>query len=536
VRNLVVALSLANLLFLRAWEKSRVGSFLDDFKPDGISIIFCVLVTAAILWIAWHLVRSHPRLSAAAKIIFLLLLPVPLNALRLYYNQSFVPIYGDRHGWIRWIVLALFALPIVVALVRRRFSRQFLVRYGLTLILMLAPFAFFTFGGSLLTAYRVRRAERRQMANNSSPANAAAPGKDRGQSSGKRPRVVWIVFDEMDNRVAFKERPASVSLPEFDRFRSESFVALAAHPPGAETARSIPALLNGGMVTEAQPRGETSLVIWGENKNQPVIWNVGMSIFAETAASEIGTGLAGVFFPYCAILGGNVTDCRDLRSFRAHEGFPKRVYRDILLALDAIPLADRLWLRTQLRNQIEEYQFAVREGSSLAADARFDLVFIHFPVPHPPAIYDRRSAHLDIASKHSYLDNLALADVALGILRRAMEQSGEWTESNVIVTSDHWWRTYFWNSGPYWSREDQSTSGGRMPEDIVPFMVKLSGSSDRMLYERPFNTVISRKLVMAILKKGVPTNADLTRWLDQNAVGRVEPIWTPPSRPTGNQN
>jgi hypothetical protein len=445
--------------------------------------------------------------------------------LRLYYQQSFVPVYTEKYYWVGWIIVALLVLPIIIAAFLRRLGLKFLARYGSFLVLALAPFALFTLGGACVEIYGAVAAGR-QAPRNQTGTSGTGPSVDgdRGNATAKRKRVVWIIFDEFDERVAFKERPASVSLPEFDRFRNQSFVASAAHPPGSETGKSIPALLNGSMVADALPRGETSLDLWNEGKSEPVVWTSSMTIFAETSTSKMTTGLAGVFFPYCAIVGSKVTDCRDFRGFRSREAFPKRVYRDILLALDAIPFADRFWLRAQLRNEIEEYQFAVRESSSLVADARFDLVFIHFPVPHPPAIYDRRSGRMDTALGHSYLDNLALADVALGNLRRAMEQSGVWAESNVIVTSDHWWRTYFWNTGPSWSPEDEATTGGRLPEGIVPFMVKLSGSNERLPYERPFNTVISRKMVMAMLKEGISTNADLTRWLDQNAVGRVEPF------------
>lgn len=528
MRDFLIALSLANLLFLRAWEKSRLGSFLNDFKPDGLSIAFSVLVTGAVLWIGWRLVRSSPRLSVAARIIFLLLLLIPLNGLRLYYQQSFVPIYSDKYRWVGWLILALLALPIIIAGLRRRLGLRFLVRYGIGLVLLLAPFTLFTFGRVLIDSYQAVRTGQRQVPKTltevkarSLPATKASPQR--------RQRVVWIIFDELDERIAFKERPASLSLPEFDRLRAESMVASAAYPPGAQTGQSVPALLNGSLVQDETPYGETALALWDGDESKAVIWNSGMTIFAETSADGIKTGLAGVYFPYCAILSDRINDCRDFRSFRTNESFIKRVKRSVTIALDAIPFSYRLWLReSQLRNDIEEYQFSIREGGSLAADQKFDLVYIHLPVPHPPAIYDRRSARLDVASRHSYLDNLALADVALGNLRRAMEQSGAWQSSTVIVTSDHWWRSYFWKGGPYWGPEDDSTFGGRAPEHIVPFMVKLAGSSERLLYERPFNTVISRKLIMAILKEGIATHADLARWLDKNAIGPIEPARIPP--------
>ncbi len=523
MRDILIALSLANLLFLRAWEKSNIGSFLDDFKPDKTSIAFCVLLTGALLWLSWRLARNYHRLSVAARIIFLFLLLIPLNALRLYYDQSFVPIYTDKYRWLALLLLAVLALPIIVAAFRRRLRLQFLTRYGIVLLLMLAPFMIFTLGGALLSSYRAVR----QRAAQTKPAE-----RPRVALKANASRVVWIIFDELDMRLAFKERPASVTLPEFDRFRAESFVASAAHPPGAQTGQSVPALLNGSMVPNETPHGETALAIWGDDPNQVVIWNRDMTIFSETSREGVSTGLAGVYFPYCAILGRSIDSCRDFRSYRTSESLPKSMSRSILLALDAIPFASRLWLgQWKLRNDLEEYEFAAREANALAADQNFDFVYIHLPIPHPPAIYDRRTAQLDVTTKHSYLDNVALADVCFGNLRRAMEQSGTWQKSTVIVTADHWWRTYFWRDGPYWGPEDSQTAGRRMPEDTVPLMIKLAGNQGPFIYSREFNTVITRKMIMQILKQGIPSNSELARWLDTNAIGPVKPIWHPPKTP-----
>src|SRR6185369_2924008 len=116
-------------------------------------------------------------------------------------------------------------------------------------------------------------------------------------------------------------------------------------------------------------------------------------------------------------------------------------------ALDAVPFLYRLWLKeTKRRDEISQYQYTVQQASHLAADQSFDFVYIHLPIPHPPPIYDRRAGQFAETGEHSYIDNLALADRALGEVRRAMEQSGAWENTNVIVTSDHWWRTWLWRS------------------------------------------------------------------------------------------
>src|SRR6185437_12281562 len=38
-------------------------------------------------------------------------------------------------------------------------------------------------------------------------------------------RFLWLVFDELDQGIAFERRPVSVHLPELDRLRAQSFTA-----------------------------------------------------------------------------------------------------------------------------------------------------------------------------------------------------------------------------------------------------------------------------------------------------------------------
>lgn len=516
MRDLVIALSLSNLLALRGWEKFRFGGFLNDFKPDGPSVAISVLLCAFCLWIGWRMVRTKRKLTLAARIIFVLSLLIPVNALRLYFSQSFVAIYGPKYSWMFWAIAALLALPIAVMAARRKLQFRFLVRYGVVLVLLVSPFVLFTLGGVLIDSYRAFRSQGQVSRVNAIPAPRS------------KQRVVWIIFDELDDRIAFRQRPASLALPEFDRLRAESMVASAAYPPGGQTGQSVPALLDGKKVRYGDPVDENRLALLNAYPNPPDIWNSGMTIFSETSASGIKTGLAGVYFPYCAILGRSINDCRDYRSFRKSAGYLTRLSRAVTSALDAVPFVYRFWLaKAQRTDEIFQYEYVIRQASLLAADQSFDFVYIHLPIPHPPPIYNRHSARIDISESNSYLDNLALADVAMGELRGTMEQSGAWEKSTVIVTSDHWWRTYLWNGAPFWSLEDQQLSAAGRFDKMVPFIVKLKGNHEAVVYDRPFNTVITRKMIMAMLREDIATSSELMRWLDKNATDPVEPSASP---------
>jgi hypothetical protein len=58
-------------------------------------------------------------------------------------------------------------------------------------------------------------------------------------------RVVWIVLEELDQRIVFEARPAGLELPELDRLRRESLYAHAARPPAGTTDVTTPALITG---------------------------------------------------------------------------------------------------------------------------------------------------------------------------------------------------------------------------------------------------------------------------------------------------
>ena len=98
----------------------------------------------------------------------------------------------------------------------------------------------------------------------------------------------------------------------------------------------------------------------------------------------------------------------------------------------------------------------------------------------------------------NYLDNILLADQAMGEIRRAMEQAGLWDETVVVVTSDHRWRSEIWRFSPLWTEEEARLADDSRDER-VPFLVKMPGDSLKSArYEALFDTVRSRELLREI--------------------------------------
>ena len=145
---------------------------------------------------------------------------------------------------------------------------------------------------------------------------------------------------------------------------------------------------------------------------------------------------------------------------------------------------------------------------------RCSFVMLHLPIPHPPFVFDATTrTYADEGG--SYWDNLVLADIVLGELRQALQESGRWDSATVIVTSDHHWRSQLWRHfSPVWS--------GWGPKDIpsqgerIPFMVKLPNQHVEVDYAPHVNTLITRELIDQLLQDPGMSTAKLVGWIEAN--------------------
>jgi hypothetical protein len=153
------------------------------------------------------------------------------------------------------------------------------------------------------------------------------------------------------------------------------------------------------------------------------------------------------------------------------------------------------------------YTSILEESRKVMADPNFGLIVVHWPIPHPPSIYDRSTQRLRDSQVNvtdtSYADNLVLVDHTLGLIRRDLEASGRWDGITLIVSSDHWLRKSLWR---YEGEVDHR----------IPFMLKLAGQKEGATYEKPFNTVLTHDLILAIMKGEITSTDGAVTWLDGN--------------------
>ena len=86
----------------------------------------------------------------------------------------------------------------------------------------------------------------------------------------KGERVFFFLFDELDYRLVFAERPPDVKLPEIDRWLGESFLFQNVLPPGSNTQYVIPGILTGHRASETIIAGPSELMVTWEGATQSV--------------------------------------------------------------------------------------------------------------------------------------------------------------------------------------------------------------------------------------------------------------------------
>jgi hypothetical protein len=512
VKDLIISFSLSNLCFLSAWlvllnPYHHVYYFWKE-NPGLVeveSLTFAILCLAAVFWLSSLVVRrfKNRRLYRLAQLGFLLCLGWPINSFLTDYLQ--VP-PGDlfRKGLLQVAIAVLIA--IVVVLVLLRYSKQ-ATRIALHLVLILSPLYFV----NLVSVIYLQR----QYA--SSPV-ATGYTRELAVPAPASTRVVWIIFDELEQNLPFDKRPPELSLPEFDRFQQQAIVATSAFPPSEKTLTALPSLVTGQLVQQASAINSNDLrLVLSDGRDSS--WSELSNVFRQAGDEGFTSGLAGWYHPYCRVLQKDLNWCfwaPQLGGTNPSPGkltFRESLSKSILRAAYRLPFVFRIFRSrydARQRWNREEELFEISRAADDLLRRKFSLTLLHFPIPHPPWIYDARTKQF-ASHLTSYLDNVALADKQLGDVRRTLEDMGEWNRTVVLVSGDHWWR------------RDPPDANGRL-DHRVPFMLKLAGQNRTEEYRTPFNTILTRELVIQLLRDDLKNPKEVEDWLNRNSRYAESPL------------
>ena len=291
-RAFLVALSFANLAYLRIWSEvltyGHANTYLMTTPPrpvEYIALMANVLVAASVIRgvsiLAVRVLTGKDFRFAEMAVV--LGACIPVNALRAvlsnyfpYLKSPMIELLG-LHGVM--IAGACVAVAGVIAIV---FFHRALSLAITTVLLVLSPFCVVTFGQAIMRAARYDATDFQ----NKPQVPLAAGAK-------KSPRVVWFIADEWDYRLTFIDRDKTLDLPEIDRLRATSIFAGKAYPPGPETPVSIPGYYTGRLVQSVRYDGPRELQVTYRGESKAVPWSAEPNVF-QRARTGVPYGAGGM--------------------------------------------------------------------------------------------------------------------------------------------------------------------------------------------------------------------------------------------------
>jgi Type I phosphodiesterase / nucleotide pyrophosphatase len=532
--DLALCLSLANLCYLNVWHdlQGLENADLDYFRQFPLTHAFVVtaanvVILTVVLAISVALVRRSPTapLHKAAQCGFFVLLSVPMRTLETYVAAPAVSGGGLSALILRVSVLSLAVVVLSAPVFVLTRPRPMIVRAARTIVLLLVPL----FPVLLIHATWLRLQSPSRADFLDKPLALRLPDRATGAA-----RVVWLIFDEMDERLAFRDRPPHVRLPEFDSFRRQALYATNAHPPARWTLVSMPALISGRPIAEAEPLGVDELRLTLRVTNEKVLWSQQPSVFGRARELGLNTAVVGWYHPYCRLLSASLTRCSWHPYLSATEalqterrdgnadvagGMWIQAKRQVSFMRPTAHIGAARAAETRRReDQWEKEQHRLdylrirQDALELVTDRHLALILVHWPVPHPSTGHDRSTRNLAMDDRDEYFDNVALADRALADLRLAMERAGVWEQTIVLISSDHGWR----NDVRSQPAEAPRIAADGNPLPLVPFLLKLPGHDQPLEYAATFNTVLTHDLILGLIRGELLSPHAVVSWLDHN--------------------
>jgi hypothetical protein len=490
IKDGIVALTMATLCFLRPmshllYDGNRYFDNLPVLPVELLALAVNILGVALLIFAGISIWRRFQKgmVPLVLDLLFLFLLVFPADCIR---SQTMILTDTQLVGLLKQ---PMARLCIVAALILLIWKHRLAARIVAAVIVVTFPMALLTLAKILLVCCNLMNVN--ECTDSVPPPPPLLPVRE-GQ-----PRVVWIIFDETDYRAVYEKRPAKLALPEFDRFRQVALSADHAYAPADMTIISMPALISGRRLLSVSRDG-CDLALNLADTNTTNDWTALPSVFSQARELGVNTALVGWHIPYARLLGGSLNYCSWYASAFCEPAdsttFGGSIQQQIL---------SLAWPFRSRQIFINMCQDSLKDSLPLVADPKYGLVLLHLPPPHNPGIYlpeKNQFTCLGMPRPASYFNNLVLTDHELGDLRRSMETSGQWDKSWIILSADHSWRA------------SQTYDGVR--DYRVPFLVKSPGVGQSLTYTTPFNTVLTRDFILAILQGNITSQQEVAAWLD----------------------
>ena len=517
IGDALAGFSLASLWFVREFQLAFYATDFGYFgrippRPvENVGLLIAVLSLAGVYFLLFRAVNLAKNLWLARALRIGLL----LFGLLAFGSPS-----SEAITWFYPYAVSYLHLPLPIAVLVGCTALAYTKRFSLTAIvtnlrivaLIVAPFGLLLCGQDLILAMGTE------------PPQPVTPTIERpavkNPDSRVKNRVIWIIFDEM-GRAPLMNRPDWVKMPAIDRLMSGSFVAENAFPPNYFTRFSVVAMLTGRPIKSTEPVSSNDIRLHGVGDEPPTLLSETENAVTDTKALGGNVAIIGWWVPYTKhfekeLSYGYPSPPQPPCSMVLECSWEKFVH-----SLEGLPYFGR-WVMADpsldvggsTTKQIERNSVLRTRALELAPDPNLDLCYFHFSIPHSPFI-----TRSDEPATRGYYDALEAVDRNFGELRQRLESAGQWDNTTVIVSADHWWRV---KGRSDFAHLPEDQRGAAVADRRVPFIVKLPGQTSAVPYSPAFNTVITRYLINAIMTGEVNTPDQLAKWLDKMAVERPD--------------
>ena len=531
LKRCLLALSLANLCYLFVWSEILRAASANAIRyflaqPPDPAFLWAVVADVLIFTVVIFLLLSFHEMEQQnlKRISRTALALISLFALYQVLRTSTSSLYGVlSERSVSIVRLVVIGFLIVFLLRTRRRALPYLRKAAL----ILAPLFFVFLVQGLWTYY--------------GPASRRlGPGHAAGLLPASRSgaRVVWIIFDELDGRLLFENRPARIHTPHFNALRDHSLFADHVKSPARDTISAIPSLLLSKRIPQDYDvdLDIRPVAVRFDGCSQFTSLRSQPNIFRRVRALGVNTAVSGWYHPYCRIFHNDLSACASAVGAETSVAILQELLRDRPLYAKAVYLAD--WQARQLPlNQrfhwispmpeqaaflrqvlIHKLAFVLQNAEQMLRNRKLQFVFLHIPSPHPPGIWSAKNDAFTTSNQANYVDNLQLADTILGRIRSILEETGDWDRATILVSSDHPYRPDHWLVNGEVPPTPEMIRLTRMQwQPYIPFFLKLPGQTTGFLYHREFNSVLSADLLLDALEGKIQTPAQASAWLDGHA-------------------
>lgn len=342
-------------------------------------------------------------------------------------------------------------------------------------------------------------------------------------------KIVFFIFDEMDKQIAFDLRPNNLILSELDFYKDSCFFAENCLQPGPITLYSLPALTIGKRVKSSSFKfNDLKLVL--ENKTVTT-WKKEHSFFQKLYHMGYNPTVIGFYHPYSKILKGQLVDCipdDNISNFIFSKTFLLKNLFHIVSSIFMEQPVIRKFIKGKSSNNSFDTTLApsldsfFENAKKMILDPSINFCFIHWPVPHFPAIVSKTFVD-ETNSIFPYFSNLQVVDVILKKLKTNLQECNLWDDLTLIISSDHWLRENFLKKAdPYYLHGLNDVLNKRKNQSLVPCMIKLPGNVSGKKYLPEFDGIFLHELIIEIAAGKVKTYDAIADWLDKKRLAEKD--------------